>query len=75
VATAITPQGSAAVLVADVAARRGLPLAARWGDWVGWLCVGGLIVWLIFGRLARLRRRGAPRLFAARNEACGGGGA
>jgi len=65
VATAITPQGSSAVLVADVAARRGLPLAARWGDWVGWLCVGGLIV----GGLARLRRRGAPRLFAARNEA------
>ena len=75
VATAITPQGSAAVLVADVAARRGLPLAARWGDWVGWLCVGGLIVWLIWGRLARLCRRRAPRLFAARNEARGGGGA
>jgi len=30
VATAITPQGSSAVLVA-LAARRGLPLAARWG--------------------------------------------
>jgi apolipoprotein N-acyltransferase len=70
VAAAITPQGSSAVLVADVAARRGLPFAARWGDWVGWLCVGGLIV----ARLARLRR-GAPRLFAARNEAPGGGGA
>jgi apolipoprotein N-acyltransferase len=55
VATAITPQGSAAVLVADVAPRRGLPLAARWGDWIGWLCVGGVIA----GRLARLRRREA----------------
>ncbi len=63
VATAITPQGSSAVLVADVAARRGLPLATRWGDWIGWLCVGGLVV----GRVARLLRRRAslPTVAAA----------
>ncbi|HVX95694.1 MAG TPA: nitrilase-related carbon-nitrogen hydrolase [Polyangia bacterium] len=64
VATAITPQGSPAVLVADVASRGGVPLAARWGDWVGWLCGGGLVV-LRLGGLARSRRR-APRLFAAK---------
>jgi len=64
VATAVTPQGSSAVLVADVAARRGLPLAARWGDWVGWSCVGGLLVLRLLrllglGGRARARRRGA----------------
>lgn len=71
VAAAITPQGSSAVLVADVAATSGLPLAARWGDWVGWLCVGGLIA----VRLARRRRRAAPTLLAARDEARRAGGA
>jgi apolipoprotein N-acyltransferase len=51
VASSVTPEGSAAVLVADVALHPGLPLAARLGDWVGWLCVGGLLVQM----LARLR--------------------
>jgi len=50
-ASVITPGGSEAVLVADVTSRPGLPLAARWGDWVGWLCVAALVV----GGLARLR--------------------
>lgn len=68
-AAAITPEGSPAVLVADVAPRRGLPLAARWGDWVGWLCVGGLMA----PPLARWRRRGRPKLVAGTNEARGGG--
>ena len=40
-ASAVTPDGSAAVLVADVPLRSGMPLAARLGDWVGWLCVAG----------------------------------
>jgi apolipoprotein N-acyltransferase len=66
VASVVTPQGTEAVLVADVAARPGVPLAARWGDWVGWLCVGALVV----RRLARLRGRGAPRL----GEAAGAAG-
>jgi apolipoprotein N-acyltransferase len=55
-ASAVTPGGSAAVLVADVPLRGGFPLAARLGDWVGWLCVAG---WL--GRkFWRLQIRG-PR--------------
>ena len=57
-ASVVTPEGSEAVLVADVTARPGLPLAARWGDWVGWLCVLVLVV-----RPARLRARTA-RAFA-----------
>lgn len=53
-ASVVTPAGSEAVLVADVTFRPGLPLAARWGDWVGWLCVAAAVArWL-----ARLRSRG-----------------
>jgi apolipoprotein N-acyltransferase len=67
--------GYGAMLAADVAARPGLPLAARWGDWVGWLCVAALVV----GGFARLRGRGTPKLsaagVAAGSEARGGGGA
>ena len=74
-ASVVTPEGSEAVLVADVASRPGLPLAERWGDWVGWLCVAALAV----RRLARLRGRGTPKLSAAGgaagSEATGGGGA
>jgi apolipoprotein N-acyltransferase len=43
-ASVVTPEGSEAVLVTDVTSRPGLPLAARWGDWVGWLCVAALVV-------------------------------
>ena len=47
-ASAVTPGGSAAVLVANVPLRAGVPLAARLGDWVGWLCLAAMI-----GRRAR----------------------
>ena len=43
-ASVVTPEGSEAVLVADVGARPALLLAARWADWVGWLCVAALVV-------------------------------
>ncbi len=56
VASAITPQGSVTVLVADVALHSGLPLAARFGDWVGWLCLAAL---LGRGVARRLRREDA----------------
>ncbi|MGO9835546.1 MAG: apolipoprotein N-acyltransferase [Polyangiaceae bacterium] len=56
VASAITPQGSVTVLVADVALHSGLPLAARFGDWVGWLCLAAL---LGHGVARRLRREDA----------------
>ena len=65
VASVVTPQGSEAVLVADVAARPGVPFAARGGDWVGWLCVGAMVA----RGLARLRGRGAPRPGAAAGAA------
>jgi apolipoprotein N-acyltransferase len=51
--SAVTPTGSEAVLVADVPLRAGVPLAARLGDWIGWLCLAGML-----GRmLSRLFRR------------------
>lgn len=50
-ASTVTPSGSAAVLVADVPLRRGMPLATQLGDWVGWLCAAS---WL--GRLFRRQR-------------------
>ena len=54
-ASAVTPTGSAAVLVADVPLRAGVPLAARLGDWIGWLCVAGMVgrmLWRLRGRRA-----------------------
>jgi apolipoprotein N-acyltransferase len=59
VASSVTPEGSSAVLVADVALHAGVPLAARLGDWVGWLCVGGVLVQMLARLRASLRR--APR--------------
>ncbi len=62
-ASAVTPQPSAAVLVADVTLHARPPLAARFGDWVGWLCVGG---GLLIRMLAALRaRRSAATLLPA----------
>lgn len=52
-ATAVTPGGSEAVLVADVPLRDGVPLAARLGDWVGWLCVAGVVARMLWGLRAR----------------------
>ncbi len=51
VASAVTKQESAAVLVGDVRLRDGTPLAARLGDWVGWLCAAGLVAEWLFRRL------------------------
>ncbi|MFI5299085.1 MAG: nitrilase-related carbon-nitrogen hydrolase, partial [Polyangiales bacterium] len=56
-ASVVTPGGSQAVLVADVPIREGLPFAARFGDWVGWLCVAGIIGRRLWGLKAG---RGVP---------------
>jgi apolipoprotein N-acyltransferase len=60
VASRVTPLGSPAILVADVALHSGVPFAARFGDWVGWLCVAGLVA----QRLARLGIGGRRKLIA-----------
>jgi apolipoprotein N-acyltransferase len=59
-ATAVTPGGSEAVLVADVQLRGGVPLAARLGDWVGWLCVAGVVARRLWGLRARGVRAAPP---------------
>ena len=67
VASSVTPLGSPAVLVADVALHSGIPFAARFGDWVGWLCVAGLVAQL----LARLRVWGLRKIVASGVRAAG----
>jgi hypothetical protein len=54
VASVVTPNGSEDVLVGDVTLRSGVPLAARWGDWVAWLCLLAVAV--------RAIRRVAPKI-------------
>ncbi len=56
-ASAVTPEGSEAVLVADVPLRSGIPLAARLGDWVGWLCVAGAVARRLWELLSGWRAR------------------
>lgn len=63
VASLVTPNGSEGVLVGDVSLRSGVPLAARWGDWVAWLCV--LAVALRAIRTLTLRLGRADRVHAA----------
>ncbi len=59
-ASAITPDGSAAVLVADVPLREGTPPVAWLGDWVGWLCAAGVLSRMLFRWRSR-RARLAPK--------------
>jgi apolipoprotein N-acyltransferase len=59
-ASAVTPGGSQAVLVADVPLRDGLPLAARLGDWVGWLCVAFVVAQGLRRRVLRRDFRSVP---------------
>jgi apolipoprotein N-acyltransferase len=59
-ASTVTPAGSEAVLVADVPLRDGMPLAARLGDWVGWLCVAGMVGRMLVGLWARRSRAASP---------------
>jgi len=44
VARAVTPEGRAATLVADVPLGTADAPAVRLGDWVGWLCVVGMVI-------------------------------
>jgi len=58
VASMVTPDRGQGVLVGDVVLRSGIPLVARWGDWVAWLCVLAVVV--------RELGRVAPRIGMAR---------
>jgi apolipoprotein N-acyltransferase len=61
VASAVSARPSAAVLVADVALHTRVPLAARLGDWVGWLCAA----WLLVVRVGKRPLARWPPLFRA----------
>ena len=54
-AQAITPEGAAATLVADVPMGTGHTPYSRWGDWPGWLSLGLFAFFAIFMPLT-LRR-------------------
>ena len=54
-AQAITPEGAAATLVADVPMGTGHTPYSRWGDWPGWLSLGLFAFFAVFMPLT-LRR-------------------
>ncbi|NLE76527.1 MAG: hypothetical protein GX605_07220 [Chloroflexi bacterium] len=58
VGSAITPEGAAATLVAAVPLAGGPTLYTCWGDWLGWLSLGGLAFFVAFIPWT-LRRRAA----------------
>ncbi len=64
IASAVTPNGSDEVLVGDVALRSGVPLVARWGDWVAWLCVIAVAVSAIRRMALRIGRAKSRKLEA-----------
>jgi apolipoprotein N-acyltransferase len=53
----LSKQGSRATLIADIPTGSGDTLYVRFGDWLGWLCVAGLIAVLMLGLVTRFRRR------------------
>jgi apolipoprotein N-acyltransferase len=72
-AKAITPQNDA-VLVADVSLGTGDALVVTLGDWVGWLCLAGLVFFICFVPLtlrrgsSKHRVRSCPRSESLRQE-------
>jgi apolipoprotein N-acyltransferase len=53
----LSAKGSRATLIDDIPTGSGDSLYVRFGDWIGWLCVGGLVILLLTGGVTRLRRR------------------
>jgi apolipoprotein N-acyltransferase len=53
----VSPAGSQATLVADIPVGTGDTPYVRWGDWLGLLCVGGMLAFVLLGGWSRLRRR------------------
>jgi apolipoprotein N-acyltransferase len=53
----LSKRGSRATLVNDIPSGSGDTLYVTYGDWLGWLCVAGLIAFLVLGGVTRLRRR------------------
>ncbi len=58
---AITPQGEARMLVADVPLGTGDTPYARLGDWLGWLSLAGMIVFAVVMTVTAHRIGRVPR--------------
>jgi apolipoprotein N-acyltransferase len=52
---AITPEGANAILVADIPLGAGNTIVTHLGDWVGWLCLAGVVFFAIFMPLTMQR--------------------
>jgi apolipoprotein N-acyltransferase len=59
-ASAVTPQGGEATLVADVPLGTADAPAVRWGDWVGWACLAGWAGFSLLQAVEGRRRRVRP---------------
>ncbi len=53
----VSPTGSQATLVADIPVGDGDTLYVRWGDWLGLVSVGSMLVFAALGGWTRIRRR------------------
>jgi apolipoprotein N-acyltransferase len=47
----VSPTGKQTMLIADVPLGTGYTLYSRFGDWVGWLCLAGMVFFIVFMRL------------------------
>ncbi|MCK5793463.1 MAG: carbon-nitrogen hydrolase family protein [Anaerolineales bacterium] len=55
-----SPKGEAFALVADVPLGTSTTLYSRYGDWVGWLSLAGLIFFAVLQKMTRKQRRESP---------------
>jgi apolipoprotein N-acyltransferase len=56
----ITPEGVRTTLVADVALGTGETLYSRFGDWLGWLCLGGMVFFAVFMQVGQQKNPSNP---------------
>jgi apolipoprotein N-acyltransferase len=54
----ITPEGSQATLIADVPMGTGNTLYSRFGDWLGWLSLAGMVFYAVYMPVFIIKRKG-----------------
>jgi len=59
IASAITPGGdkTGQAVIADVPLGSGDSLAVRWGDWTGWIALGGMAFFIIYDPVTKARAK------------------
>ena len=61
VALAINMDGERVTLVADVPLGSGNAPLVRLGDWLGWVCLGGLILFMVYEIITERRAKKAAQ--------------